>query len=93
MNPRSLQNNRELFEYLVWLSEELRSKGRTDVAEAVRIASRFLSGSASEFLHESQGALEHARDNCASQLTPSQLADIVSVIEQIEVAFKKVGGA
>lgn len=93
MNPHQLQNDKELFDYLLWLSGELKSKGDAELAEEVRIASRFASGSPSEFLHEAQAVLKKVRTNCASVLSETQLADAASVIGQIETAFKKVGGA
>ena len=93
MNVRQLRNNNELFDYLVWLSGELKSKGRPKLSEEVRMASRFASGSASEFLHEAQQTLKKIRDQCAGVLNDAQLADATSVVEQIEVGFQKIGGA
>jgi hypothetical protein len=93
MNPHQLQNNNELFDYLVWLSGELKSKGQIEVAEQVHIASRFASGSPSEFFHEAQESLKQVRTKCVSVLRPSQVSELTSVIEQIEAAFKKIGGA
>ena len=93
MNRLQLQNDDDLFKYLVRLSGELKSKGELQLAEEVRVASRFASGSPSEFLHEAQTALKKVTANCASVQSKAQLADATSVIEQIEIAFKKVGGA
>ena len=90
---RTFQNDKELFDYLVWLSGELKSKGKSELAEEVKIASRFASGSPSEFLHEAQTVLKKVKANCISVLSETQLADAASAIEQIESAFKKVGGA
>src|ERR1043166_8265829 len=90
---RTFQNDKELFDYLVWLSGELKSKDKSELAEEVRIASRFASGSPSEFLHEAQTVLKKVKANCISVLSETQLADAASAIEQIESAFKKVGGA
>jgi hypothetical protein len=93
MNSRQLQTNDDLFHYLVWLSGELKSKGEANLAEKVRIASRFASGSPSEFFYEAEESLKLVRKKCALVLTESQLADVAVVIEQIETAFKKIGGA
>jgi hypothetical protein len=93
MNPLQLQSNYELRDYLVWLSNELKSKGQSELAEEVHLASRFAGGSASEFLHEAGEALRKVKTSSASMLTESQLAAVEKVIEQIETAFKKVGGA
>lgn len=93
MNIRQIKNNHELFEYLVWLGGELKSKGQPELAEEVRFASRFASGSPSEFLDEAQEILKRVKDQCLAVLSDTQLTDITSVIEQIERGFNKVGGA
>ncbi|MBI1178447.1 hypothetical protein GC207_13515 [bacterium] len=93
MNPHQLHSNNELRDYLVWLSNELKSKGQSELADDVYLASRFAVGSASEFLHEAGKALRKVKASSALMLTGSQLTDIAKVIEQIETAFKKVGGA
>jgi len=93
MDPRQLQNNDELLDYLAWLSKELKAKGKSEIADEVNLASRFSVGSPSEFLHETQQVLRKVRATCSPELTLTQLGDVASVIEQIEVAFKKVGGA
>jgi hypothetical protein len=93
MTSRLLQNNNELLQYLLQLSEELQSKGALALAEELKFASRFASGSPSEFLDEAQQALRKVRANCECALDETQLKAISSVINQIEVAFIKVGGA
>lgn len=93
MNIRRLKNNQELFDYLVWLTGELKSKGQPELSEEVRHASRFASGSPSEFLDETQEVLKRVQDQCIAVLSETQLADVASVIEQIERGFDKVGGA
>lgn len=93
MNIRQLQNNNELFNYLVWLSDVLKSKGQSELSEEVRIASRYASGSPSEFLDEAQEVLKRVKDQCIVVLSETLLADVASVIEQIERGFKKIGGA
>jgi hypothetical protein len=93
MNPTQLKNNDELLDYLLRLSGELSSEGEAKLAEEVKIAGRFASGSPSEFLYEAQEVLEKVRINCASTLNEIQLAGIARVIQQIETAFQKVGGA
>ena len=93
MNSHAVQNDKDLFDYLVWLGSELRSKGKPELAEEVGIASRFVRGSPSEFLHEAQTVLNKVIVDCGSVLSETQLADAVGVIGQIESAFRKIGGA
>ena len=93
MNPHQLQDNTELIKYLVWLSDELKTKGFTAAAEEVYIASRFGGGSPSEFFQEAYESLKTVEAQCTSVLNSSQLAELISVMDQIEEAFKKIGGA
>ena len=44
MNPRALQNNGELFEYLLKLAANLERYQHNELAEIVNQASRFASG-------------------------------------------------
>ena len=92
MISSTLTSNTQLFSYLRDLAEELHHCNETDAAETVLLASRFASGSTSEFLHESQLALKKVRSTCDGKLMPSRLEKITSVIEQIEDAFRSVGG-
>ena len=93
MSSHQLQNNSELYDYLLRLSGELKSKGQIEAAEEVQVASRFAAGSSSEFFAEAQKALTQVKAQCGSVLNSSQLMSITSAIEQIEVAFEKIGGA
>ena len=52
MNPKELQNNNELFEYLAQLAKYLKNGGHPELAKAVNQAMQFASGSSSEFMHE-----------------------------------------
>jgi hypothetical protein len=94
MNLHSLQSDRELHDFLLKLSEELTSKGAIEMAQEVGRASRFASGSPSDFLHESQMALRSVIAKSGSiALSELQLEQIKSIIRQIEIAFLKIGGA
>lgn len=93
MNPQKLESNQELFEYLVWLSNELRMKQQDELARHLTHASRFASGSPSEFFHEAQLALCEVRDSASAALSPETIADLRSVIAQLSGSFKKIGGA
>jgi hypothetical protein len=93
MNPRQLQSNDDLFHYLVELSEQLRAGGQADLAEEVRFASDFVSGSPTEFFHEAERALRRVKAKGGSTLSEGELADATNVIQQIQIAFMKIGGA
>jgi len=93
MDTRHLQNNQELFDYLVSLSVDLDAKGEYRLAEEVKRVSRFVNGSPSEFLHESQVVLRMLSSQYSSLFSSNELNDLASVVEQIELAFKSIGGA
>jgi hypothetical protein len=93
MNPKQLQNNSELFEYLVGLSKDLQSAKHDALAAEIITASRFAVGSASEFLHETQIALEKVARERPAGLSLGQMQDVEAVIHQIKEAFRKIGGA
>jgi hypothetical protein len=93
MNPRQLQSNSDLFNFLMWLGNELRARGETQLAEEVMFASRFAVGSASEFLHEAHQVLTKVANSKPAILTTEQSDDLKAVIAQIDEAFRKVGGA
>ena len=92
MNPQYLQNNDDLYRYLLWLSDELKQKGMFEVSREVEWASKFANGSPSEFLHEAVTALTSAHAKCSDILTEAQLTEVASVIGQIHAAFQRVGG-
>ena len=93
MNPKALQNNEELFLYLIQLAENLNRCKQAKLSEAILKASRFASGSASEFMHEAQQALEGVEKVSPKGLSNEELEDIDDVINQIKKAFKDIGGA
>jgi hypothetical protein len=89
----NLKNNEELYRYLLSLADELKHLGKSHASFAVALASQFASGSPSEFLHEAMTALTSVQADCKEILTETQLANLKSVIEQIKVAFQRIGGA
>lgn len=89
---RRVQSNSDLHEYLLWLGSVLDEVGEPLRAEELRLAARFASGSATEFLHEAQLALEGALRSDAT-LTVEQREELAQVISQIADAFRSVGGA
>jgi hypothetical protein len=88
-----LKSDKDLFDFLVFLSKQFYSYGQNDIANELNFASRFASGSTSEFYHESEIVLKRVRDSFKDLLTESQFLEIISVIDQIDSAFKRIGGA
>lgn len=88
-----LHSNEELFVYLQFLANEFKKKGNTDLANELFLASNFISGSASEFLHEAHVVLIKVLSNYHAYLLPDQISELKSVIIQIEKAFREIGGA
>lgn len=84
---------RGLYEYLIRLSEDLKSRGQHELAAEVKFASRFVVGSPSEFLHEAQQALKRVKSKCGSTLSRVEAASITDMIQKIEISFLKIGGA
>lgn len=93
MNSKNLLSNQELFQYLVALGNRLKASNQLGLADAVLTASRFASGSASEFMHEAQLALIEVAKSRLVPLTAEERSEIESVIAQIREAFRKIGDA
>ncbi len=92
IDVRNLRSNHDLYAFLLSLSRELGSNGELDFSQLVETASRFGSGSASEFFHEADQALR-AVQNQSKTLSELQRDEINAVILQISNAFDQVGGA
>ena len=92
MKFNDIKDNNDLFKYLMWLHCELQNNGKFQLAEEVRIASRFISGSPTEFLHESQAVLKKIV-NEKNSFKESDINEILAVIVSIDNAFRSVGGA
>jgi hypothetical protein len=93
MTFKALSSNAELLEYLRHLVDELRRSDESEFADVVLTASFFASGSPSEFLHEARTALGKVRLNCVGKLSSKEFEKLSSVIAQIDVAFRQIGGA
>ena len=93
MNPKTLQSNEEVFEYLINLGVKLQKIGQIALADVVTQSSRFASGSASEFFHVAQLALQQVVNKRPAKLSDSELEDVESVLAQIKEAFRRIGGA
>ena len=93
MDPKRLRDNTELLCYLTELSNELESGGEKHLAQDVKEAARFAIGSASEFLHEAQVALQRVERLRPKSLSSNRLEELSAVIAQIRGAFDRIGGA
>lgn len=90
MNPYTLRNNDDLLDYLVRTARVLVDSGHGALAQRVERAALFANGSPSEFLHEAQSAL---RSLGIAKPSGLDLSELRSVVDQIEVAFRSIGGA
>lgn len=88
-----LENNEDLYEFLLWFSKELQVHGKAQLAREVIFASRFANGSASEFLHEAHHVLTKIEQCIPAALTPEESRNLRDVIMQIDDAFRTIGGA
>lgn len=93
MNTRRIASNDDLARYLQELGAELITHGRNSEAMQVQRASRFASGSPSEFLYEAEEALKAVHRSCADVLPEIEVAQVARVLKQINEAFGQVGGA
>lgn len=93
MNRKPLQSNQDLLDYLLNLASNLENHGSDHLAEIAFRASRFATGSASEFLHEAQLALEQVKAEQPDHLAPGDFEDIDSALSEISAAFDRTGGA
>jgi hypothetical protein len=87
MKPFS--SNRELYEYLVFLADELKKKKLDELSEAVTHASRQASGLSTEFLGESRVVLRRVLKEEGGLLTVQDRANVSDVIAQLDDAFGK----
>lgn len=88
-----LTSNAQLFDYLRDLATELQEHSETQAADVILAASKFVSGSPSEFLHESRAALVKVQSTCKESLSPLLLERMSVVVNQIDDAFRRIGGA
>jgi hypothetical protein len=93
MNPKSLQSNGDVVGYLLQLAEMLDDQGQSSLSNEAILASRFSSGSPSEFLHEAQSVLEKVLELPPEILSAGEQENVRAVVAQIKEAFAKIGGA
>lgn len=91
-NPRQLASNEALLAYVAWLEDRLRVGEELHLASVVERSIGFAGGSPSEFLHEVDCALRMVAGQ-THVLSEQEQRDISAVIDQIERAFRSIGGA
>lgn len=84
-----LASNRELYEYLVRLAEELKSTQLDELSEAVLVASRHAAGLSTEFLGESRIALQRVLNEENGALTSQQRSDVSDALTVLHRAFDR----
>jgi|HubBroStandDraft_2_1064218.scaffolds.fasta_scaffold608009_2 hypothetical protein len=89
-NMKPLSNNREFYEYLLYLAAELKKRKFDELSEAVTFASRHASSNIStEFLGESRIALRRVLKEENEVLTVQGRADLSDVLKQLDEALDK----
>jgi hypothetical protein len=86
---KPLANNRELYEYLLHLTAELKNRKLEELSEAVAFASRHAGGMSTEFLGESRIALRRVLNEQDGVLPPQGSADISDVLRQLDEALDR----
>jgi hypothetical protein len=87
---KALSNNRELYEYLLFLDSVLKQRGATALSEIVQFAiGQASTFPATEFLGESRIALRRVLDEENGILNDQERTDLRDVLKQLDSAFKK----
>lgn len=87
---KALSNNRDLYEYLLFLASVLQQRGSATLSEIVQFASRQASTfPATEFLGESRIALRRVLDEENGILNDQERTDLRDVLKQLDRAFKR----
>lgn len=84
---KTLADNRELYDYLLFLSAELKRRGAAALSEAVAFASAQGSSSSTEFLGESRIALRRVLSEENGALSDQQRNDVMDVLKQLGAAL------
>jgi len=91
MVERLLAN--DLYQYLLELSEVLKSRKAEKLSEAVRFTSRFASGSTTELYAESRNILNKVLEEAEALLTADEKREVEEKISGINLEFERIGGA
>ena len=88
-NMKPFSDNRELFEYLLFLASELKKRRFNELNEAVIFASQQASSMSTEFLGESRIALRRVLKEEDGILTVQERNDLSDVLRQLDDALDK----
>jgi len=85
-----MSDNRDLYEYLLFLAPLLKQRGSTELSEIVQFASRLVSTFPdTEFLGESRLALKRVLDQENGILNDQERTDLCDVLKQLDSAFNR----
>lgn len=84
---KTLSSNQDLYDYLLFLSSELKQRGLAVLSEAVTFASSQGSSSSTEFLGESRIALKRVLKEENGALTDQERAKLSAVLKQLDEAL------
>jgi hypothetical protein len=83
----------DLYAYLSSLAGQLDRVGATVVAQDVRHAAKFASGSTSEFYGEARLLLPKVLEKVGTRLPDLERARLIAILESIESELRRIGGA
>ena len=84
-----LKSNSELYQYLVHLVSQLRTRGATDLADSIEFASQQASGISTEFLGESRIALRKLLEKEHGILTGTEREEASDILKQLDAALDR----
>ena len=82
-----------LYDYVVWLGDTLEARGSSRLANRVKVAGRFASGSSTEFFGETGIALNQVKDEHGGLLSEQETFRLMSVIRNVERELHRVNSA
>jgi hypothetical protein len=84
-----LSSNKDLYDYLFFLTSELKQRELIVLAKAVEFAMGNAASSSTEFLGESKIALKQVLSQEKGVLTKQERADLLDVLKQLDAALNK----
>ena len=84
-----LENNQELYDYLISLAASLRERGAESMAVIITAASKHAAGLSTEFLGESRIALRKLVDLDPAVLGEQGKSEVADVLKQLNAALDR----
>jgi hypothetical protein len=84
---KTLSNNRELYDYLLFLSSAFKERGAVALSKAVTFAIGQAAAMSTEFLGESRIALRQVLKDENGVLTQQERDDLLQVVKQLDDAL------